>query len=87
MKTSCHSCGSIEPCNCSPQEKARGFAASFKPASDSAPSPLLEAAVYMHEMFTTYVEAGFTEDQALKIVISYALEMLRQGAEKKDSDN
>lgn len=36
-------------------------------------SPLMEGAVFAHEMFTTYVNAGFTEDQALEIVISLML--------------
>lgn len=31
-------------------------------------SPLLGACLAMYEMFTTLMEAGFTEDQALKIV-------------------
>jgi hypothetical protein len=28
-----------------------------------------QGAVAVHELFTAYMEAGFTEDQALKIVI------------------
>lgn len=32
-------------------------------------SPLLDAAITMHEMFSVYVQAGFTEDQALKLVM------------------
>lgn len=30
--------------------------------------PLLDAAITMHEMFTTLIEAGFTEQQALYMV-------------------
>lgn len=30
---------------------------------------LNQGAVAIHELFTAYMEAGFTEDQALKIVV------------------
>ena len=29
-----------------------------------------EAAAQLHELFRSYVEAGFTEDQALKLIIA-----------------
>jgi hypothetical protein len=32
-------------------------------------SPALAAAMAMHEMFTTFVKAGFTEAQALTMVV------------------
>lgn len=32
-------------------------------------SPILEAAVGLHELFLTYVAAGFTEYQALVLVV------------------
>lgn len=38
----------------------------------SSDTPLHTAAVSMHEAFTEFVSAGFTEDQALKIVIGMA---------------
>lgn len=31
-------------------------------------SPILNAAIALHEMFTTFMEAGFTESQALALV-------------------
>lgn len=31
-------------------------------------SPILNAAVALHEMFTTFMQAGFTENQALILV-------------------
>jgi hypothetical protein len=31
-------------------------------------SPLLEGVVGLHEVFSTLVQGGFTEDQALKLV-------------------
>jgi hypothetical protein len=31
-------------------------------------SPILEAAMALHEMFKTFMEAGFTESQALTLV-------------------
>lgn len=37
---------------------------------DDFKSPALEAAIALHEMFLTFVQAGFTEDQALKIVLN-----------------
>lgn len=30
---------------------------------------MAEGAVAMHEMFTSYVDAGFTESQALRLII------------------
>jgi hypothetical protein len=32
-------------------------------------SQLVEAAISAHEMFKAYMQAGFTEDQALKLVV------------------
>lgn len=31
-------------------------------------TPIAEAAVAIHEMFMTWVRAGFTEDQALRLI-------------------
>lgn len=42
--------------------------------NDDYKSPALEAAIAMHEMYLTFMQAGFTETQALKMVI----ELLRQ---------
>lgn len=36
-------------------------------------SGLLEAAVQMHEIFVTMVEAGFSESQALRIIAYMAI--------------
>lgn len=36
--------------------------------STSPTTPLEVAAISLHEMFTAYRKAGFTEDQAVKIV-------------------
>lgn len=36
---------------------------------DEFNSPALEAAIALHEMYKTFVQAGFTSDEALKIVI------------------
>lgn len=35
---------------------------------DDFNSPILDAAIAMHEMFLTFVKAGFTENQALFLV-------------------
>jgi len=43
---------------------------------------LTTAAIALHEMFRSYVAAGFTEDQAMTLV----LEMLRQGRDERDGD-
>lgn len=32
---------------------------------------MAQAAAAMHEMFRSYVEAGFTEDQAIKLIITF----------------
>jgi len=32
-------------------------------------TPLTQLAIIMHESFTSFVAAGFTEEQALKIII------------------
>lgn len=34
----------------------------------SAITALIQAAVSLHEMYTSYVHAGFTEEQALRLV-------------------
>ncbi len=34
-------------------------------------SPLKQGAIHFHEMFKILVEAGFTEDQAIKILALY----------------
>jgi hypothetical protein len=39
---------------------------------DSFLTPLLAAAVQLHELFENLTEAGFTEEQALRIVIGIA---------------
>lgn len=38
------------------------------PQPEKPLSSLVEAAVSMHEIFVTYVRAGFTENQALKLI-------------------
>ena len=38
---------------------------------DEFNSPALEAAMALHEMFETFVKAGFTESQALKLVVEF----------------
>jgi hypothetical protein len=40
--------------------------------SDDAPvfPPMMQAAVAIHEAFLAYVEAGFTRDEALRIVVT-----------------
>jgi hypothetical protein len=40
-------------------------------------SPLLDAAVQAHELFLSFIEAGFTEEQAIKLVIG----LLKSGTE------
>lgn len=35
---------------------------------DDFNSPILDAAIALHEMFSTFVKAGFTESQALVLV-------------------
>jgi hypothetical protein len=34
-------------------------------------SPILDAAIALHEMFLTFMKAGFTETQALKLVVEF----------------
>jgi hypothetical protein len=38
---------------------------------DEFNSPALEAAIALHEMFKTFIQAGFTEAQALKLVVEF----------------
>ena len=38
---------------------------------DEPLNPVLEGAVQMHEMFLALVEAGFTEDQAVKVLVHW----------------
>ena len=37
-------------------------------------TPLLEAATASHELFVGFMEGGFTEDQALRLVILFIIE-------------
>lgn len=43
------------------------------PAGFPAPTPLLEAALTMREWFISFLEAGFTEDQALTLCARMAI--------------
>lgn len=38
---------------------------------ENSPSVLLEAAIGLHEMFLTLIAAGFTEYQALIMVVNF----------------
>jgi hypothetical protein len=42
-------------------------------------SPLQQAASSAHEMFTTMVGAGFTEDQALRLIAYWLVELGKGG--------
>lgn len=44
-------------------------------------SAMVEAAVSMQELFLSFVQAGFTEAQALHMVTACVLDALRQGRE------
>lgn len=44
---------------------------------------LVEAAVATHELFESYVEAGFTENQALTLIIG----MMSTAAQQKREEN
>lgn len=44
---------------------------------ESPMSALAQGAVASHEMFRAYVDAGFTEPQALEITIAMLVEMWR----------
>ena len=37
--------------------------------NEGAVSPLVESAIVTHEMYSAYVTAGFTPDQAIKLVV------------------
>jgi hypothetical protein len=52
-------------------------------SSDEPFSNLVEAAVGMHEIFVTYVQSGFTENQALKL-IAYILTGPRIDPDERD---
>lgn len=41
-------------------------------SNEDGVSPLLQSAMMMHEMFVTYMAAGFTQDQSLRL-IAYAM--------------
>ncbi len=38
-------------------------------SDDQVVSPLVESAIVTHEMYNAYVTAGFTPDQAIKLVV------------------
>ena len=42
-------------------------------------SPLQQAAASSHEMFQTWVDAGFTEDQALRLIAYWLVELGKGG--------
>lgn len=47
--------------------------------SDEPMTPLLMGAAALHENMLAYVQAGFTRDEALKIVIAMLTEAMRRG--------
>ena len=42
-------------------------------------TPLKDAAIQLHEMYRTYIEAGFSKRQAFDLAKSFLLESVRQG--------
>lgn len=48
---------------------------------NSPMSALAQGAAASHEMFRAYVEAGFTEPQALEITIAMLVAMMRGGGQ------
>ncbi|MCU1494851.1 MAG: hypothetical protein JWO62_2615 [Acidimicrobiaceae bacterium] len=43
-------------------------------------TPLLQGAIATHELFASYVTAGFTPDQALALVVSFVHAMIMRQA-------
>lgn len=49
------------------------------------PMSLDQGAIATHEMFMAYVRAGFTEDQALRIILTYVRESIRLSQQPPES--
>ncbi len=48
------------------------------------PSPMVVGAIAAHELWRSYIAGGFTEEQALKIVIAFMLDNYRRTRESEE---
>jgi hypothetical protein len=46
---------------------------------DWPPTPMAAGATVVHELYRSYVEAGFTEEQAMQIILTMVAEQVRKG--------
>lgn len=49
--------------------------------NDETPNTILDGAIVQHELYLSWVQAGFTPDQALELVKAVIIETLRGARE------
>jgi hypothetical protein len=54
--------------------------------ADKFITPLAEGATNMHELYLSWLAAGFTEAQAMQLVSAFMVEAVRMGVESNNAN-